>query len=479
MKSINHIKTNGKSVFLPIMFCFLSCVFSCHPAEHSDNILIGTWLGYINNDVQVFYEISRKWDGSLMGYNGIIEFRLSGLQVEVVTFNQDTVRFEELESNQRFVGILNSDSLTIRGKYTNLNINASWPLILKRVDSLPLPPRPQTPKKPYPYREEEVVYKNETAGINIAGTLTMPYRKAPFPAVLLITGSGQQNRDEERAFHHLFMVIADHLTRNGIAVLRVDDRGVGGTTRTGPFFNSTTNDLERDVLAGVQYLKSRKEIDPRKIGLIGHSEGGLIASMAVAESSDIAFIILMASPPGDNSSDWIMKQDSTEARAKGADDRETATITNWCKRFYNIALNEENPDTARKKLQQLYDERTREEKEAFEKTGISGGTIDIDYALTPHFKRIMSINANDFLKQVQCPVLALMGDKDISGPSKQVLKSIENSLKSGGNKSHKIQELKNLNHSFQTVKPDNAEDIEETISPVVLDIITSWIKERN
>jgi uncharacterized protein len=479
LNRIHHLKTIGRLFFLSAMIYVLSCIISCHPAEHSDNVLIGNWLGAINSDVHVYYQISRKWDGSLMGYNGIIEFNLSGGPVEVVTLNQDTVQFEELESNQRFTGTLNRDSLTIRGKYTNLNINASWPLNLKLIDSLPQPPRPQTPKKPYPYREEEVVYKNKTAGINIAGTLTLPDKKGTFPCVLLITGSGQQNRDEEMAFHHPFLVIADHLTRNGIAVLRVDDRGVGGTTRTGPFFNSTTKDLEGDVLAGVQYLRSRKEINPGKIGLIGHSEGGLIASMAAAESPDIAFIVLMASPAGGKFSDGIIKQDSMGARAKGANDHETVTIINWCQRFYNIVLNEENQDVARKKMQQLYNERTGEEKEAFEKTGLGGGTLDIDYALTPHFKYFLSLNPDDFLKNVRCPVLALMGDKDVSGPSKQILKAIENSLKSGGNKTYRVQELNNLNHHFQTVRDDNTGDIEETISPFVLDVITSWIKEQN
>ncbi len=479
MKRIHNIKITSRLSFLPAMIYFLSFAISCHHAERPDNVLIGNWLGAIDPDVHVYYEISRKWDGSLMGYNGIIEFKLSGLPVEVVTLKQDTVRFEELESNQRYAGILNRDSLTIRGRYTNLNINASWPLNFHRVDSLPLPSRPQTPQKPFPYYDEDVVYENKAAGINIAGTLTLPDKKGVFPAVLLITGSGQQNRDEEMAFHHLFLVIADQLTRNGIGVLRVDDRGIGGTTRTGPFFNSTTKDLESDVLAGVQYLKNRKEIDPGKIGLIGHSEGGLIASMAAAESPDIAFIILMASPAGGKFSDGIIRQDSVGARAKGADDSETVTIMDWCARFYQIVLNEGNRDVARKEMKQLYDQRTDEEKKAFEKTGLGGGSLDIDYALTPHFKYLLSLNPDDFLKHVKCPVLAIMGDKDISGSSKSTLKAIENSLKSGGNNNCKIQELTNINHGFQTVRQDNTGNIEETIAPVGLNIITSWLKEQN
>lgn len=458
-----------------VIIFFLSFLISCKPAERSDDVLIGIWYGAVNSDVHIYYEVSRKWDDSLMGYTGIVEFKLSGLPVEVISLKDDTVRFEELESNQRFTGILNRDSSLIRGKYTNLNINVSWPVNLMLIDSINHPSRPQTPHKPYPYLEEEVTYRNKPEGIDIAGTLTLPDKKGPFPAVLLITGTGQQNRDDEKEFHRPFMVIADHLTRNGIAVLRVDDRGVGGTSRKGPFFNSTTKDLEGDVLCGIEYLIGRKEIDQTRIGLIGHSEGGMIACMAAEESPRLSFIILMAAPAGGYFYEGMIRQDSIGARTKGANEAETLAIMDWCKRFYEIVLTKKNTSIAREKLELLYSKRTKEEKEAFEKTGLGGGSLDIDYALTPHFKYFLSLNPDDYLKHVRCPVLALMGDKDISGPSAQTLKAIEMALKSGGNDNYKITELKNLNHGFQTVS-DNA-DIEETISPSILDILTSWIIE--
>jgi len=474
-----------KDTLVPFQAAFMvACSFlfvqvsSAQVSELSDSILIGKWLGALNNEVHVYYEISRKWDGSLMGYNGIIEFKMSGRPVEVVTLVGDSVYFSELESNQRFSGVLNSDSMTIRGKYTNLNINQSWPLNLRRVGQLPAIVRPQTPLSPFSYKEENVVYENKTAGIHLAGTLTLPDTKSPFPAALLITGSGQQNRDYEYAFHRPFLVLADFLTRQGIAVLRVDDRGVGGTTRTGPFFNSTTKDLASDVLAGVQYLKTRKEIDPGRIGLIGHSEGGLIASILAADHPEIAFIVLMAAPAGGKFSKGIVAQDSVTARAGGANDNETAIIVNWCKRYYSVALNEKDTRIAREKLQRLFDDRTPEEKQAFEKTGVSGGTLSIDYALQPHFQYLCSLTPNDFLKRVKCPVLALMGDKDVSGPCTFTLKNMEEMFKAAGNKNYSIHEMKNMNHHFQSVNPDNIrnpEDIDETISPIVLELISSWI----
>ena len=154
--------------------------------------------------------------------------------------------------------------------------------------------RPQDPQRPYPYDEEEVIYDNIEAGIQLAGTLTLPRSEAPFPVALLISGSGLQDRNEALAGHRPFLVLADFLTRRGIAVLRFDDRG--GFQSTGNFEAATSEDFASDVLAGVEFLKSRREINPRQIGLIGHSEGGLIGPMVAAQSPDVGFIVMMAGP---------------------------------------------------------------------------------------------------------------------------------------------------------------------------------------
>ena len=171
------------------------------------------------------------------------------------------------QSKAGFAGTLNAEGSQLSGTWRQGG--ASLPLTFHRVDSIPVDSRPQTPRKPYPYTEEEVSYENKQGGVKLAGTLTIPPGAGPFPAVLLITGSGQQDRDEALLGHRPFLVLADHLTRKGIAVLRVDDRGMGGST--GDFLNATSADFAGDVLAGVEFLKSRsKQIDVRKIGLIGH-----------------------------------------------------------------------------------------------------------------------------------------------------------------------------------------------------------------
>ncbi|GAI74447.1 unnamed protein product, partial [marine sediment metagenome] len=170
-----------------------------------------------------------------------------------------------------------------------------------------------------PYIEEEVAYENKDVGITLAGTLTLPSGDAPSPVVLLISGSGPQDRDGTIYGHHPFLVLADYLTRQGIAVLRVDDRGVGEST--GDFSNATSEDFASDVLAGIEYLKTRKEINPEKIGLVGHSEGGLIAPIVAVKSPDVAFIVLMAGP-GLTGEEILYLQGALISRAMGVSEED-------------------------------------------------------------------------------------------------------------------------------------------------------------
>lgn len=174
--------------------------------------------------------------------------------------------------------------------------------------------RPQEPRAPHPYYSEEVTFQNEKADITLAGTLTMPEKEGNYPAVILITGSGPQDRNEELVGHKPFLVIADHLTKNGVAVLRHDDRGFGKST--GDFSAATSADLATDVKSALEYLKTRKEIDSNKIGLIGHSEGGLIAPMVAVSSNDVNFIVLLAGT-GIRGDKLLLMQQELIARASG------------------------------------------------------------------------------------------------------------------------------------------------------------------
>src|SRR5688572_7879553 len=200
--------------------------------------------------------------------------------------------------------------------------------------------RSQEPTKPYPYYSENVTFENVQAKITLSGTLTLPAKEGSYPAVILITGSGPQNRDEEVAGHKPFLVISDYLTKKGIAVLRYDDRGFGEST--GDFKSGTSLDFSTDVESAVIYLKTRKEINQQKIGLVGHSDGGMIAPMVAAKSEDVAFIVLLAGPGIHGRKLLVMRQELM-AKAMGLSDAEVQESIKWNEKTFEIVSRSKDP----------------------------------------------------------------------------------------------------------------------------------------
>jgi pimeloyl-ACP methyl ester carboxylesterase len=341
--------------------------------------------------------------------------------------------------------------------------------------------RPQEPKRPFPYGEEEVSYENQKANAKLAGTLTLPPGKGPFPAVVLITGSGQQDRDESLFGHRPFFVLADYLTRRGIAVLRVDDRGVGGST--GNASQATSADFADDVRAGVAYLKGRKEIDPGRIGLIGHSEGGLIAPMVAAESNDIRFIVLLAAPglPGDK---LLETQGTAVLKSTGATDKVIQRQRQLQQRLFAIIKESKESSTLEKRLKDVIaDEEAKldeDEKKAF---GSLKTTVESQLTLmrSPWLRFFLTYDPRGTLAKVRCPVLAMNGDKDVQVDAKENLPAIAQALEVGGNRDVTIKELPKTNHLFQTCTTGALSEyaqIEETLSPAALELMGDWIVKR-
>src|SRR5665648_483941 len=336
-------------------------------------------------------------------------------------------------------------------------------------------------KKPYTYIEEEAIYENKEAGITLAGTLTLPSGNGPFPAVLLITGSGPQDRNETIYNHSPFLVLADYLTRQDIAVLRVDDRGVGEST--GDFSQATSEDFASDVLAGVEYLKTCKEIDPKKIGLIGHSEGGIIAPMVAVKSPDVAFIVLMAGT-GLTGEEILYLQGALISRAMGVSEEDIIKNRQFNDKIFSVLKEEEDSEIAEKRLRQMFMEDW--EKMSDEKKEQIGDPevflkAQLQSLLSPWLKFFLTYDPKPTLSKVKCPVLAINGEKDLQVPPKENLRAIEDALKTGGNQNYTIKELPGLNHLFQTAQtgvPAEYVKIEETISPEVLKIISDWILEQ-
>jgi len=332
-----------------------------------------------------------------------------------------------------------------------------------------------------PYTEEELVYENKEAGITLAGTLTLPSGDTPFPVVLLITGSGPHDRNETIFNHRPFLVLADYLTRQGIAVLRVDDRGMGKST--GDFFQATSEDFAFDVLAGIEYLKTRKEINPKQIGLIGHSEGGLIAPMVAVKSPDVAFIVLMAGA-GLTGEEILYLQGALISRAMGVSEEKIAKNRQTNEKICSFIKEETDEKIIKEWLRQRFvagwEKMSEEEKKAI---GDPEEYLkaQLQCLFSPWVRFFLTYDPKPTLMKVKCPVLVINGEKDLQVPPKENLSAIEKALKAGGNKNFTIKELPGLNHLFQTAQtglPSEYAKIEETISPDALKIIGDWILEQ-
>jgi uncharacterized protein len=354
-----------------------------------------------------------------------------------------------------------------------------FPLDLTR-EELPKPVyiRPQEPKEPYPYYSEEVTFTNAEAGIDFAGTLTLPKQEGVFPAVVMITGSGAQNRDEELLGHKPFLVIADYLTRNGIAVLRYDDRGAGESG--GDFRSATTADFATDVESAVKYLKTRKEIGD--IGLAGHSEGGIIAPMVAASTPEVKFIVLLAGT-GIRGDKLLLLQEELIMKASKYPKEEIKQTLFVNRGIYDLVLKSDNTDSLKIQMAD------------FMKKCVADGTYtlpsDVDQEemlqqavaqlTSPWMLNFIKYDPFLILKDVHCPVLALNGTKDLQVPAGINLKEIKKGLKKGGNKDVTTVKFKGLNHLFQyskTGSPDEYAQIEETFSPKALETMSKWIKEK-
>ncbi len=441
----------------------------------------GIWMGNLTVPgglLRIVFNISTNSDGSINASMDSPDQGVSGIPVETVSYKDGNLNLG-VKSLGSFEGVYKENNETIEGEWKQSG--STFPLVLNRIEKAPETHREQDPVKPYPYTEEEVVYENKEAGVKLAGTLTLPQSEGPFPAVILITGSGQQNRNEEIAGHRPFLVLSDYLTRKGIAVLRVDDRGIGGST--GNVSQDTTEDFAGDVLTGVEYLKSRKEIDPSRIGLIGHSEGGLIAPMVAVKSPDIAFIVLMAAP-GVTGEEILYMQSDRIARAEGASNETIAQNEALVRRMYSVVKEEKNNTAAEEKLREiLRTEIANTSEQKTESSGHSEAVIDAQVtALTsPWMRFFLTYDPRPTLMKVKCPVLAITGEKDLQVPPEENLRAIDDALKAGGNKDYIVKELPGLNHLFQTAKtgsPSEYAKIEETISPDALEIIGNWILEH-
>jgi len=438
--------------------------------------ITGQWNGVLDalgNQLRLVFHIE-KTDS---GYSATLDSPdegVEGIPFSSATFDETTLRLEAQRIAALYEGTVTADSII--GTWNQGGYAFKLKLTRKIVKKKELP-RPQYPEKPYPYLEEEVVFENSTDSLTLAGTFTIPDKAGPHPAVILISGSGPQNRDEEIYGHKPFLVLADYLTRNGIAVLRYDDRGTAQST--GDHSSATSEDFASDVLSAVDFLKTRDEIDADQIGLIGHSEGGLIAPMVANGTEDVAFIVMLAGigVPGKE----ISLMQSRTMRDVEVPDEEAY------EQFFETVI---NISSSAKDVSVLKNELTRHYNSGRAMLeSILPANTDIDSfikrqvnsSLRPWARFFYNYDPATELRKITIPVLSLIGTSDVQVPAEMNHPPIKKALEAAGNKHYTIKELEGLNHMFQESETGNMSEysqIEQTFSPLALEEITTWIKDH-
>ncbi len=444
--------------------CFAACGFA------QTNGIEGTWQGTLavsGVKLRLGLHITKDASGKLTSTMDSIDQGAMGIPIATTTLTGDRLVLDMPSMHASYSGTVQPGASEITGTFTQ---GADVPLTFRRVEKIETLNRPQNPKGPFPYEAVDVKYESE--GATLAGTLTVPRGSGPFPAALMITGSGPQDRDESLMGHKPFWVIADFLTRHGVAVLRVDDRGVKQST--GNSAMTTFPEMASDVLAGVHFLKGRKEIDGKKIGVIGHSEGGIVGPLAASESADIAFVVMLAGTgvPGDQ---LLHLQAQLVMRGMGVSEAAIAQNNKIQDFIFGVLRAEKDEADSRAVLQKL-----RDEWKAQHGGQEAPKELDAEFAKSSsaEMRSLVMLDPAEILRKVKAPVLALNGSRDVQVPPQQNLPAIVAALTGGGNPDVTAVELPGLNHLFQHCKsctPGEYGELEETFAPEALEAMGNWI----
>ena len=375
-----------------------------------------------------------------------------------------TINISSIEA--KYQGTLNDGK--INGTFTQNGMDL--PLELAKSEKQQVKKeRSQDPKEPYGYVTEDVFFENTTDGITLAGTLTIPQGEGPFPAVVLVSGSGTQNRNEEMMNHRPFLVIADYLTRHGIAVLRYDDRGFAPSQ--GDASTATSADLANDAQAAFDYLMSRKETDQNNIGIIGHSEGGMINFMVAAREPKVAFIISLAGPAV-KGSDILKQQKRDILKAQGFSDEAIDFSTAEDRKIFDIVEKSNDIDEARAEMGKL-----------LKQDGFTPELIEqtVEHVCQPWMYYFIRHDPTDDIVATQCPALLMNGTKDLQVSATQNLTRFKKIAKQHHKKNLVIRKMKGLNHFFQHCDKGLLSEyieIDETIAPEALEMMRKFIVRR-
>ena len=443
----------------------------------SSQEITGTWNGVLKVQgmkLRLVFKVTK----SEKGYSSTMDSPDQGaknIPVTNTTFENSKIKFEVTNAKIEYNGELSGNKIvgTFKQGGQEFPMNLSKKNLKKEILK-----RPQEPTKPYSYYSEDVTFQNTKANISLSGTLTLPKKNGFFPSVILITGSGPQNRNEELFGHKPFLVISDYLTKKGIAVLRYDDRGIGESK--GDFKTATTADFATDVESAITYLKSRKEINKNKIGLIGHSEGALIASIVASKSKDISFIVLLAGT-GIQGDKLLLLQQELISKANGTSEADIKKSNQTNAKLFEMVVQSNNNQKLKTDLTNLINETLKNDTSLEIPNGLTKEefiSMQVNQISSPWMQYFLKFNPAISLGKINCPILAVNGEKDLQVPPNENLTAIKNASTIGENKNVTIKKFPNLNHLFQeciTGLPNEYTEIEQTFSPIVLAEITKWI----
>jgi pimeloyl-ACP methyl ester carboxylesterase len=446
--------------------------------------LAGNWKGTLEVGpmaLRVFFVFEEGEAHRLWSYFASPDQSETRMPVTQIALTGNTVEFGVPSIGGTYKGQWDRASHEIKGTWKQAGLACPLTMVFTETDWKLR--RPQTPKPPFPYSTEDVVFENVKAKVRLAGTLTRPEGKGPFPALVLISGSGPQDRDEMLFGHKPFAVIADYLSRAGYAVLRYDDRGWGKST--GDFRSATSEDFSYDAEVALDYLKTRREIDRKWIGFLGHSEGGLIAPMIAARRADVGFLILLAAP-GIAGEELAMAQVDTAFRMLGFSEEYIQSCGPLTRETMQISRSDLSDIEKKRKLNELEQktislmgETDKRVYDKFKDKIEASREFGMNHLISPWMQFFLRYDPANDLKRVQCPVLALNGQLDTQVLAMENLSAIEKHLKGGGNARVTVQELKGLNHLFQTAQTGVLKEygeIEETFSPSALSEILTWLR---
>ena len=433
-------------------------------AEGAD--IQGTWLGTLDTPEPL--RIVLNFERSAAGWTGTADSpdqAVFAIPISSVTVTGDQVDVAIASVGLTLTGTVSSDGQTLTGVATQNG--GSIPVTLERQAGPLSFRRPQDPVPPFPYSTAEVTFPSESPGVTLAGTLLWPEGPGPFTTVVLLTGSGPQNRDEELLNHRPFLVLADALARANVAVLRYDDRGVGAST--GDFDAAITPDFVSDARGAVAYLRSQANFTVGSIGLVGHSEGGIVAPLAADENADVSFLVLLAAPGVDGRTIILSQQRAINA----ADGLPPAVVDAAAAQQEAIFACFEGPEQADEALDACLRQVL---------TGAGLGPAELASTLAqlemPWWRWFVSYDPAPVLRRTQVPVLALNGSLDLQVLASVNLPPLRAALEEAGNTDATVSELPGYNHLFQratTGSPSEYVQIEQTMAPEVLTQIADWI----